>query len=228
MSGRVPAAAGDGYEWLGQQSRGLNMSAPSQDDLTRLRAIAEQGRNVPLLGGWHLILWAGATVLGLLINWAVVRHVLPWPAYALGISWFGLVFAAWGGSFLIDRFQAGRPGAFSVGNRIERAAWIAAGAFLFILALALLVRAVLSGDPGAWSLFAVMTPVSFGVYAIAFYASAGGGGTARPYAILSLVFAAATAVMIGSPEQYLVAAAGVALVLIPPGLGHLAAVRRAD
>jgi hypothetical protein len=206
------------------------MNASSLDDLSRLRAIAEQGRSAPLLGGWQLILWGGAMMLALLINWAVIEQILPWPDYTLAFSWFGIVFAAWGGSALLGRRQAGEPGALSVGNRVERAVWTTAGAFLLILAVALLVRGLLSTDPGAWSLFATMTPVTFGVYAVALHAGAvaSNGNTAGPYVLAALAFAAATAFLIGDPAQYLVAAAGIALVTILPGLGHLRAARLAD
>ncbi len=206
------------------------MNAPTPDDLSRLRAIAEQGRSAPLLGGWHLILWGGAMALALLINWAVVRQILPWPDYALSISWFGIVLAAWTGSLLLGRRQAGTPGALSVGNQVEHAVWTTAGAFLLALSLALFVRASLSEDSGAWSLMAVMSPVMFGAYAVALHASAVAGNTSRakPYVLISLAFAAATAFLIGDPVQYLIAAAGIALVSILPGLAYLAAARRAD
>jgi len=206
------------------------MNASSQDDLARLRAIAEQGRSAPLLGGWHLILWGSAMTLALLINWAILQDVLPWPEYSLAFSWFGIVLVAWGCSALLARREAGRPGAFSVGNQVERAAWTTAGAFLLTLAVALFVRATLGGDPAAWSLFAIMSPVTFGAYAITLHSTAvaSSTNTAKPYVLVSLLFAAATAFLIGNPVQYLVAAAGMALVSIPPGLGHLAAARRAD
>lgn len=206
------------------------MNATTRDDLARLRAIAEQGRSTPLLGGWHLVLWGCAMTSALLINWAVIARILPWPGWSLAISWFGIVLAAWIASTLLGRRQAGEPGACSVGNRVERAAWIAVGAFLSILSLALFARASLSGDPHAWDLFMMMSPVMFGAYAIALRVSAVAGDSAgtRPYVLVALAFAAATAFLIGDPAQYLVAAAGVALVTIPAGLGHVAAARRAD
>lgn len=206
------------------------MNAPTQDDLSRLRAIAEQGRSAPLLGGRHLILWGSAMALALLINWAVVRRILPWPDYGLSISWFGIVLAAWAASLLLGRRQAGTPGALSVGNQVERAVWTTAGGFLLTLSMALFVRASLSGDPGAWAWMAVMSPVMFGAYAVALHASAvaGNSNTAKPYVLVSLAFSAVTAFLIGDPVQYLVAAGGIALVSILPGLFYLAAERRVD
>lgn len=206
------------------------MDAPTHEDLSRLRAIAEQGRSAPLLGGWHLILWGAAMTLALLIQWVVLRDVAAWPDYTLAYSWFGIALAAWLGSVLIGRGQAGEHGAFSVGNRVERVAWMTVGAFLSILPVALFVRAILAGDPAAWAPFAMLPPVTFGAYAVALHVSAAAAGstTARPYVFLALGFVAATVFLIGDPVQYLAAAAGMALVTIPPGLGHVAAARRAD
>jgi len=206
------------------------MNASAQDELSRLRAIAEEGRSAPLLGGWHLILWGGAMTLALLINWAVVERVLLWPGWSLAISWFGIVLVAWTASMLVGRSKANEPGARSVGNRVERAAWTTAGYFLLMLSLALFVRASLSdGDRADWDLFAFMPPATFGAYAVALHASAvaAGGGSGRLYVPVALAFVGLTAFLIGDPLQYLAAAAGIFLVSIPAGLGHLKAARRA-
>jgi hypothetical protein len=209
---------------------GAAMEASTQEDLSRLRAIAEEGRNAPLLGGWHMILWGVAIALALLINWAVIVRILPWPGQAIAISWFAIVLVAWGGSVLLGRSQSARRGASTVGNRVERAVWVTAGAFLATLAIALFVRAALSGDPDEWAWFAIMQPVTFGVYAVALNASAVAGHSkaARPFVLLSLALAAVTALLIGDPAQYLVASAGVALVLIAHGIRQLGAERLAD
>jgi hypothetical protein len=69
----------------------------------------------------------------------------------------------------------------------------------------------------------------FGAYAVALQVSSiasGAGGSRFPVGA-ALVFCAVTAFLIGNPAQYLAAAAGVALVTIPAGLGQLAAERRA-
>lgn len=206
------------------------MNASTDEELARLRAIAEEGRSAPLLGGSHLILWGCAMTIALLINWAVIERILPWPGWSLAISWFGIVLAAWAASILIGRSKAGSPGAFSIGNRVEHAVWTTAGAFLFVLALALFVRAWLSADSAAWALFALMPPVTLGAYAVALRASAvaGHSRTADPYILVALAFVAATAFLIGDDRQYLVAAAGVFIVSIPPGLAQLRAASRAD
>ena len=201
----------------------------SHEELARLRAIAEEGRTAPLLGGWHLILWGVAMSVALSINWAVVERHLPWPGYSLAYSWFGLAALAWLGSLLLGRRKGDRPGAFTIGNRVERMVWIIAGGFLSLFAIALFLRAMLIGDAEAFRLFEVMPPVAFGAYAVAIGASATAardrGG--RFYVLIALLLAAATALLIGDGAQYPVAAAGIALVSIGYGLRQLRAERLA-
>lgn len=205
------------------------MQPSTNSDLSRLRAIAEEGRAAPLLGGWHLILWGCAITLALLLNWAIITRALPWPGYAIAIGWFGIVAVAWVGSAMLGRRGRARPGALSVGNRVETTAWITGGAFLSSLAVAIFVRANLADSPAAWGLFMIIAPVTFGVYAIALDTSAVAAESAsmKPWVVLSLAFAALTALLIGDPAQYPIAAAGVLLVSVLPGLAHLRAERRA-
>ena len=205
------------------------MTDISHEELARLRAIAEEGRTAPLLGGWHLVLWGAAMSAALLINWAVVERHLPWPSASLAISWFGLAALAWIGSFLLGRRGEDRPGAFGIGNRVARSVWIIAGGFLSLFAVALFVRAILVGGAEAFRLFEVMPPVAFGAYAVAIGASATAAHDrgARAFVLASLLLAAATALLIGDAAQYPVAAAGVAFVSIGCGLRQLRAERRA-
>lgn len=201
----------------------------SIEDLARLRAIAEEGRSAPLLGGWYLIVWGGAISAALLANWAIDARLLPWPQYSLALLWFGLTGAAAAVSALLGRRKQRGPGAHAIGNKVERTVWTWAGAFLGTIAVALFVRAVLRDDSAAWNLFAVMSPVGFGAYAIAIGTSAAAANDrgGLPFALLSLGFAAVTTLLIGRIEQFPIAAAGVALVTIGCGVRHLLVERRA-
>jgi hypothetical protein len=201
----------------------------SQEELARLRAIAEEGRHAPLLGGWHMILWGVAMTAALLINWAVIERHLPWPAHSLAFSWFGIAILAWIASFMLGGRESKRQGAFTIGNRIERMVWILAGGFLSTLAVAIFLRAILVGGPEPWTLFQMMPPVAFGAYSVAIGASATAAHDrgALPYAWLALAFCAATTLLAGTSEQYLAAAAGLALVSTAYGLRQLRAEARA-
>lgn len=203
------------------------MTSPNED-LARLRAIAEEGRRVPLLGGPHLLLWGTTVSIALLFNWAVDMRLLPLPGWSLAFSWFGLILLGWLASGLIVRAKTEEKGAFTIGNRIEAVVWTWAGAMLTVLAVAILVRGLLAADGSGWALFAMMSPVSFGAYATAIGVGAAvvEDRVAGAFAFLSLAFAAATALLIGRPEQLLTAAAGVALVTFPLGVRQIGRARR--
>jgi hypothetical protein len=198
------------------------------EELARLRAIAEEGRHAPLLGGRHLILWGSAMTVALLINWAVVERHLPWPGYVLAFSWFGIAFLAWVASVSLGRHEADRKGALTTGNRTERAVWILAGGFLTLLAVAIFVRALLVGGAEAWRLFQMMPPAGFGAYAVAIGASATAGHDrgALPFAWAALAFCAVTTLLAGTSVQYLAAAVGLLLVSTAYGLRLLRAEAR--
>jgi hypothetical protein len=203
------------------------MTSP-HDDLARLRTIAEEGRRAPLLGGAHLLIWGAILTVALLFNWAVAVRLLPLPPYSLAFSWFGLVFLGWLASSLIARRQAETKAAFTVGNRIESLVWTWAGAMLAVLAVAILVHGLLSEGASDWTLFAIMSPVSFGVYAMAIGVSAAivEDRAAIAFAVLSLAFAGATTLLIGRSGQLLAATLGVGMITFPLGLRQLARARR--
>ncbi len=199
------------------------------DDLRAARALAEAGRSAPLLGGENYVVWGLAVAAGLLVNWAIVVKVLPLSEWAIPISWFALMGAA---GQISSRFWAAnraRSGAAGVGNTVASAVWRAAGLFLGVFAFTLFAAGMASpfdpgasgGDRGRWIAagFAMFTPASFGVYAIAMEASAAAAEARwlRTYSRLSFAAMAATIVTAGSPLQFLIAAASVTVVLVLPG-----------
>lgn len=201
---------------------------PSGEDLARLRAIAEEGRRSPLLGGRYLIVWGALIALAALINWAMVTGLLDWPPYALAISWFGLMAAGWVVSTLFGRGQAQRPGPMTTGNKVEYTVWMTLGLFLGALAASIFLYMQL-GDPATLDeragFFAMMAPVGFGTYAIALNASAVAGDEPRlkPFVGLSIAFAVATVLMLGQGIQLLTMAAGLIAVSVIPGAMLVAA-----
>lgn len=170
-------------------------------DLASLRALAEEGRNRPLLGGRHFIVWGCAIAGASLMHMAIATGVLGWPLFSLAIVW--AVFT--GGAAAITSFvlKVDKP-QNTIGSRVEHEVWKAGGAVLGTTALAILVFAYLqlarSGSPDAFRLFALMPPITFGVYAIALAASAAAAGAAylKPFAALSVVFLVLTALLANS------------------------------
>ena len=111
------------------------MNDLTRDDLAQLRAIAEDGRRMPLLGGRILILWGVAIAVASLFQWAVIQCILPLPAISLAVGWFAICGGAWALSHLsFFRKRIGKGG-----NAVERTAWQFAGGFLGLTATALFV-----------------------------------------------------------------------------------------
>ncbi len=194
------------------------------EELRVLKNLAEEGRSAPLLGGGRMILFGAATVLASLYNWAVITGLIALSPYSIALVWFGAMgLAAFAGQWM-SRSEADLPGAHSTGNRVERAVWQVAGPFLALLAAGIFVAALrLSQELGAswpWSLFWVMSPMFFGVYAIALSASATAANMVflRPFVWLSLALTGVTAVLAADPTQLLVQAAGALLVAVVPGI----------
>ncbi len=200
-------------------------------DLARLRAIAEEGRRAPLLGGRHMILWGSAIIAASLLHWGVVMRVLPWPPIALAAIWFGLTGAAglMSGSRLILRAE--HRASSDLGNRVERIIWQFGGALLGIVATSIFIVAMIvearTGNTQRFFLFAMMPPISFGVYAIALRTTAEVAAqiALKPYALASLLFVALTVALAGSPWQMPATALGILVVAILPGRLMLAAER---
>lgn len=192
-------------------------------DLARLRSIAEQGRRLPLLGGRQLILWGTAVASATLVHGAMAAGWLGLPPAAIAILWFGVI----GATLLVARLPAfgGRQAAaVDLANRIEWAVWQAGGLFLIVAAAAIFAYGNLelarSGSAAGFRLFALMPPVTFGVYAIAMRVSAEVAAipALKGYAALAIACAAATILLIGSAAQLIVAALGLAAVSVLPGL----------
>jgi hypothetical protein len=198
-----------------------NALNPGLADLARLRAIAEEGRRMPLLGGRYLILWGSAIALASALHGAVVSHMLPLPMISVAFIWFGLT----GLAALVSR--AFKTGAASKGNdvanRVERSVWQMGGAVLWLTPIGILAAINLpllpAGKPFMYLLFATMPSLMFGVYAIALRVAAEVSDLAalRHYALLSLAFVPLCLLLVGSVWQFVAMTIGVLLVSILPG-----------
>lgn len=208
------------------------MSGTTVEDIARLRAIAEEGRAKPLLGGRQMILWGSLVIVALLAQWAITTRMLPLPMMAIAAVWFGVM----GLGAIVGRLAAFYPGEADmpqdIANRIERAVWQMGGAFLGVVAVSIFAVALyhvqMAGSSGRFILFALMPPISFGVYAIALRTTAEAAAmpALKPYAGLSLVMVAVTTLLAGTIWQFPVSAAGIFLVAILPGRMMLAKARQ--
>jgi len=100
-----------------------------KDDIAFLRAIAQEGRRAPLLGG-ALLLAAGLLFSAAsLVSWAMSAGLIVLPGvWSYGV--WGLAAVAFYGIFaalMVSWSRAAKPGAASAGNRAFRSAWSAGG-----------------------------------------------------------------------------------------------------
>ena len=195
----------------------MSSAESTREDLRYVRQLAESGAHAPLLGGRFMAWW------GLLLAAAYVAHHLALSGrigdgsriYLLIWSAFGLL--GLGGQLLLGRSMPAKSGAGSAGNRASRVAWCAGAMAVAAMVGGATAAATRGSGPAA---FDGIVPVAFAVYACALLVT---GALARSR--ITLAAGAGAIVMVGlftalilSPDRYLLAAAGVALTVLAPGL----------
>lgn len=144
----------------------------AQDDLAYIKAIAEEGRNTPLVGGRNFFVWGALIGTAALIVFLMETGVIP--GFNQMILWTGTLAIGWILSFVINSKSRERPGASSLSNRTVNAAWLACGIFVTVYWLSIVAASLLVQEGGypVRFLFATMFPVAFGLYGLAFFATA--------------------------------------------------------
>lgn len=199
-----------------------NARADLQDDLAYVRALAEEGRNTPLVNGLFYVIWGGligsaalivyANVLGL-INLGRLGGVWPWVA-AGSLGW---ILSLW-----LGRQAGGKPGASTIGNRTAQSVWFSVGIFITIFWITLIIvhDNFTAAGLQPYFLFELMFPVAFGLYGIAFYATATAARAEwlRWFAFAAWGFSVLSLFFISSPHQLLIGALGTIVCALLPGL----------
>lgn len=201
------------------------MPAPRQemaDELAYVRALAEEGRNAPLVGGAIYAIWGGLIAIAALVQFAMQTGLIALSGPVGWSHWLAAFALGWGLSVLVARRAGGKPGALTVGNRTAAAAWRAVGLFItgFFLTLFLVHDRFTGAGLPAYFLFSLMFPVAFGLYGVAFYASAAAARIdwLKGFAFAAWGFSFASLFLLTSPYQMLVAAAGSLISASVPGL----------
>lgn len=190
------------------------------DDLDYLRTLAEAGETAPLLGGRFLSWWGGVMSLAYFAHYGIGSGLFGLSLNALGIMWMTtMVVAGIGYALLCVAMPANKPGAGSVGNRLEQQIWKAVGFVLFVVFAALILKAIKTGSAANvgfdWSL-----PLVFALYSVALSVS----GYMAQNRILqiagygAMVSSGVAIFMIGTAELYLAASLAVLLTVFLPGL----------
>lgn len=194
----------------------------THDDLRYVRQLAESGAHAPLLGGRFMAWW------GLLLTAAYVAHHLALTG-AIGdgrsifaIIWIGFSVLGIAGQLVLARSMPAKAGAGSAGNRATRTVWLAAAGAIGSMVVGCIVAAGARPGPAT---FDWIVPVAFAVYACALIVT-GALARSRPTVaagVGAVIMVGLFTALIQSPDRYLVAAAGVALTVLLPGLALLRA-----
>jgi hypothetical protein len=187
-------------------------------DLAYARALAEEGRHAPLLGGAHLVFWGVANTVAFAAHWGILEGRLPaLEGRAFALLWLGYGVVATFGMVLLRLRTRRKPGLSAIGVRAERAMWIGAAVGVGAIALGSIARMMMEGDPTAPN---AIFGAAFALYGAALF------GTARlsqeawlaRFAWLSAGVAFTLCLFANAPWAYLYAAVGSVLVLIWPGI----------
>lgn len=188
-----------------------------RDDIAFMRALAEEGTQVPLLGGGISLaaglIFAAASVA----HWAVAQGVLQVPEWALMIVWVGAgalfgVICRW----LIKRGNS-QPGASSSVNKATGSAWSAVGFAIFTMFLALFAMAWATKNGAIFNVFPVLILALYGA-AWTVAADLTGRSWIRVVALGSFAAAVIMGLLAASPYLMLAYAAALILLAAVPGL----------
>jgi len=189
-------------------------------EITRMRELAEEGRNAPLTGGNIGLWWGGLTSLMLLTHWATVTDRMPWPIQYIGLGWIAyMVIGNIGTAILVKKINR-NPDSNALSNQVASAAWMMAMIAMLTFVIGVAIAVFFNGVP-SW-LFNAILPVSFICYGLAY------GITAklakdRPSGIAAITSFVVALIMIPFLLQsvlYLFAAFSVLVVTFIPTLLH--------
>ncbi|WDI32516.1 hypothetical protein PUV54_04820 [Hyphococcus flavus] len=201
------------------------MNKAQSDDLASelayVRSLAEEGATAPLIGGFYYLLWGGLTSAAAFFVYAIAIGVLPAAPTGYFLPWIVAGVIAWVGSIMWGRRASSKPGAMTLGNQTALSVWFAVGVFMTMLWIALLFvhdDFTHFGVPENF-LFSLMFPVAFGVYGVAFFATATAAKQPwlRWFAYLAWGFSIVSLFLLGNPHQFLAGGLGCALTAALPG-----------
>jgi hypothetical protein len=118
-------------------------------DLAYVRAMAEEGRHAPLLGGSHFLFWGALNAVTYLLHWSVLEGIISLGGAAFAFLWAGYGVIAAIGMFTLRGRSSDKPGQSAIGVRAERAIWAGVSIAIVTIALGCIARMVLEGDARA-------------------------------------------------------------------------------
>lgn len=187
-------------------------------DLEHASRIAKQGEDTPLLGGPIGLMWGILIAVTFSIQYLILERILAFPGYSLAILWIS--FAAIGGLgvFILGRKADQKPGAQSIGNRVETYIWTMFAGMMASLAAGIILNQVLSD--GTHKLWDIMIIIGFAGQGMAYgvIAKVSKLSWLHLASLAAFIFSAMCFVAYGQTHIYLVGAIGTIFTVILPSL----------
>lgn len=188
-----------------------------RDDITYMKALADEGSRGPLLGGSILVAAGAIFAVASVIEWAIATDLLAVDPIAHAVNWLTAMALFTLALVVLIRRQKGRPGQMSPSNRAFANAWMGVGLAIFSLAISLTVVAFRAQSELP---LLVYPSLIVALYGSGWAVSAAMSGQRWLWALAIGGWAAAPvlAFFTGDPVQYLVYAACLVLLALIPGI----------
>lgn len=187
-------------------------------DLAYARALAEEGRHAPLLGGAHLTFWGALNAGAFAIQFGILQGFVPFlDGMSFGLLWTGYGLIAVLGTTLLRQRARTKPGVTAIGTRAERALWGGAAIAVLAVVVGSITRMFITDDPTAPN---AILAAAFALYGAALLGTASLAEQTwlRGFGWLSVAVAAGAAMFANQNWVYVIAAIGSLLTLVWPGL----------
>ena len=203
------------------------MTDDIRDDLAYVKALAEEGRDTPLVGGVMYVIWGGLISASALFVYVQALGLLDLGVVGYWSPWIVAFAAGWILSMTFGPRTGAKPGASTLGNRTASAVWFAVGVFMTGFWFTLMAVHDNYTDVGVppYFLFSLMFPVAFGLYGIAFYATAAAGRAPwlKWIAFVAWGCSALSLSLMTSGHQMLVGGLGSFVCVVLPGIAMMRA-----
>ena len=188
-----------------------------RDDLAFLRALAEDGRRTPLLGGSLLAAAGGCYGLASFVQWLVLARIVAVPQVWVFAVWLIAVAVHLTIQATLVRRLSARPGMASTANRASRDVWTAVGVGCFVLMTAV---GVASWRARTGVLIGFAPSIILVLYGAAWWVAASVSRQAwiRLVAVTSFAAAIVLGFFVGQVSVWLFYAAALFLLALVPGL----------
>lgn len=187
------------------------------DDIAYMKALAQEGRQSPLLGGSILITAGLVFGLASLVNYGIASGVIAMPSVGYPFLWGGAMLVFFAALIIQTRRCASKPGSRSAANRAASAGWMSVGLAIFVLSLSMGVIGWKTQSP----LVAMIFPsLIFALYGSGWAVSATMSDQKWQWklAIACWIAAPLIAFLTGSPLMWLAYAAGLFAFALLPGV----------